>query len=87
MLHTDQMVTPTRRDVLRICFFGDGRRSLADRVAVFSAWCLTLAVLAFNVFFRTLFEDGNLLIRSVCTLILSAHLFALYTRGRAMLRD
>ena len=87
MLHTDQMVTPRRRDVLRICFFGEGRRSLADRVAVISAWCLTLAILAFNVFFRTLFEDGNLLIRSVCTLILSAPLLGLYTRGRAMLRD
>ena len=87
MLHTEQMVTPTRRDVLRICFFGDGRRSLADRVAVFSAWCVTLAVLAFNVFFRTLFEDGNLLIRGVCTLILSAPLLGLYMRGRSKLRD
>lgn len=87
MLHTEQMVTPTTRDVLRICFFGDGRRSLADRVAVFSAWCITLAVLAFNAFFRTLFEDGNLLIRGVCTLILSAPLLGLYMRGQSKLRD
>lgn len=87
MLHTEQMVTPTRRDVLRICFFGDGGRSLADRVAVFSAWCITLAVLAFNAFFRSLFEDGNLLIRGVCTLILSAPLLGLYMRGRSKLRD
>lgn len=87
MLVTNPMVAPTRRDVLRVCFFGDGGGSLADRVAVFAAWCLTLVILAFNALFRTLFEDGNLLIRGVCTLILAAPLFGLYARARAKLRD
>ncbi len=62
------MLDRVRGEVLRFCFFGDGRRSPADRVAALCVWCLTLAVLFFNAFFGLLFEDGNLLIRGVCTL-------------------
>jgi hypothetical protein len=56
--------------------------SLADRVAALSVWCLTLAILFFNTFFRLLLEDGNLLIRGVGTLILAAPLLGLYARGK-----
>ena len=76
------MAAPGTGRILRFCFFGDGRSSLADRVAVLAAWCLTLAVLFFNAFFRLLFEDGNLLIRGVPTLILGAPLLWLYARGK-----
>ena len=76
------MTAPDTREVLRFCFLGGGRSSLADRTAVFAAWCLTLAMLLFNAFFWLLFEDGNLFIRGVGTLILAAPLVFLYARGR-----
>lgn len=76
------MTDPGAREVLRFCYFGDGRSSLADRVAVLSMWCVTLAIVFFNVSFRLLFEDGNLLIRGVATLVLSAPLLWLYARGK-----
>ena len=76
------MAPPSTWEVLRFCFFGDGRRSLADRVALLCVWCLTLAILFFNVFFGLLFPDGNLLIRGVCTLILFAPVLLLYARGK-----
>ena len=76
------MAAPGTWEVLRFSFFGDGRSSLANRVAVLSAWCLTLAILVFNAFFRLLLEDGNLLIRGVGTLILSAPLLCLYARAK-----
>ena len=79
------MATPDAREVLRFCFFGDGQSSLADRVAVLCVWGLTLAIFFFNAFFRLLLEDGNLLIRAVCTLILSAPLLWLYARGKRAL--
>ena len=41
-----------------------------------------LAILFFNAFFGLLLEDGNLLIRSVGTLILSAPLLCLYARAK-----
>jgi hypothetical protein len=70
------------REVLRFCFFGDSPRSLADRVAVLSAWCLTLAIFFFNAFFRLLLNDGNLLIRVACTAVMSTPLLWLYARGK-----
>jgi hypothetical protein len=76
------MGAPTTREILHFCFFGDQRRSLAGRVAVLFAWCLTLAILFFNAFFRLLLEDGNLLVRGVCTFIMSAPLLWLYGRGK-----
>ena len=76
------MAAPGTWKILRSCFVGDGRSSLADRVAVLAAWCLALAILFFNAFFRLLFEDGNLLIRGVSTLILAAPLLWLYTRAK-----
>jgi hypothetical protein len=76
------MAAPGTWEVLRFCFSGGGRRSLADGVAVLSAWCLTLAILVFNAFFPLLLEDGNLLIRGVVTLILSAPLLYLYARAK-----
>ena len=76
---------PGKGEILRFCFFGDGRPSLVDRVAIVAAWCLALAVLSFNAFFPLLFSDGNLLIRGVPTLILSAPLLALYLRGKRAL--
>jgi len=79
------MAAPGTGDVLRVCFFADARSSLVDRVAVLSAWCLTLVILLFNASFPLLFEDGNLLIRGVCTLILAAPLLALYARGKRSL--
>ena len=54
---------------------GGRRRSL-------SAWCLTLTILFFNAFFGLLLPDGNLLIRGVATLILSAPLLWLYARAK-----
>jgi hypothetical protein len=80
------MREPTRSDVLRRCFFGGARRSVAERIAVVAAWCLALAILAFNALFRILFEDGNLLIRGVCTLVLAAPLLGLYFRAKRSLR-
>jgi hypothetical protein len=79
------MAAPGTWEVLRFCFFGDGRSSAADRVAALSVWCLTLAILFFNAFFRLLLEDGNLLIRGGSTLILSAPLLWLYARGKRSL--
>jgi hypothetical protein len=76
------MAGPGTWEALRFCFSGGGRRSLVDGLAVFSAWCLTLAILAFNAFFRLLLEDGNLLIRGVGTLILSVPLLGLYVRAK-----
>ena len=76
------MSAPSTGEVLRFCFLGDGQSSLADCVAVLCVWCLTLAVLAFNALFRVLFEDGNLLIRGVGTLILAAPLLGFYARGK-----
>ena len=76
------MAAPGTWEVLRFCFSGGGRSSLADGVAVLSAWCLTLAILVFNAFFGLLLKDGNLLIRGVGTLILSAPLLCLYARAK-----
>jgi hypothetical protein len=70
------------REVLRFCFFGDGRSSLTDRVAVLCVWCLTLGILMFNGLFGLLLPDGNLLIRAVGTLMLSAPLLWLYARAK-----
>ena len=78
------MAAPGTREVLRFCFFGDGQSSLADRAAILAVWCVTLAVLFFNACFGLLFEDGNLLIRAVCTLVLSAPLLWLYARGKRL---
>jgi hypothetical protein len=80
------MATPETWDVVRLCFLGDGRSSLADRIAILAAWCLALAVLLFNAFFGLLFEDGNLLVRGVITLVLSAPLLGLYARGKRAVR-
>ena len=74
------MAAPGTWEVLRFCFSGGGRTSLADGVAVVSAWCLTLPILVFNAFFGLLLPDGNLLLRGVGTLILSAALLWLYAR-------
>ena len=76
------MTAPGSWEVLRFCFSGAGRRSLADGVAVLSAWCLTLAILVFNAFFGLLLPDGNLLLRGVGTLILSTPLLWLYARAK-----
>lgn len=75
----------TARDVLRFCFWEAWHRSVVWRVAVLVAWCSALAVLSFNASFRWLFEDGNLLIRGVCTLVLGAPLIGLYVLGRRAL--
>jgi hypothetical protein len=76
------MAAPGTWDVLRFCFSGGGRNSLADGVAVVSAWCLTLAILVLNALFGLLMKDGNLLLRGVGTLILSAPLLCLYARAK-----
>lgn len=76
------MAGPGSWEVLRFCFSGGRRGSLADGVAVLSAWCFTLAILFFNAFFGLLLEDGNLLIRAVGTLILFAPLLCLYARAK-----
>ena len=73
---------PATREILRFCFVGDWHSSLAGRVAVLFAWGLTLAILFFNALFPLLLEDGNLLIRGVCTLVMSAPLLYLYKRGK-----
>ena len=73
---------PGTWEVLRFCFSGGGRTSRADGVAVLSAWCLTLAILVFNALFGLLLPDGNLLLRGVGTLILSAPLRCLYVRAK-----
>jgi len=78
----ETIARPSTRDVLRFCYFGDEQRKLVDRAAAFAAWCVTLAVLVFNALFRVLFEDGNLLIRGVCTVVLSLPLALLYARGK-----
>jgi len=79
------MASPGTREILRFCLFGDGRCSPFDLVAIVVTWCLVLAVLAFNAFFPLLMPDGNLFIRGVVTLILSAPLVWLYVRGRRAL--
>lgn len=76
------MEAPSSWEVLRFCFFEGRRGSLVDGVAVLLAWCLALAILFFNAFFGLLLEDGNLLIRGVATLILSAPLLGLYARAK-----
>ena len=76
------MAAPGAWEALRFCFCGGGRSSLADGVAVLAAWCLTLAILVFNAFFGLLLPDGNLLLRGVGTLILSAPLLCLYARAK-----
>ena len=81
------MTAPTTSEILRFCFFGDGRGSWADRVAMISVWSLTLVLLLFNAFFRLLLPDGNLLIRAVATLILGAPLLWLFARGKRVLLD
>ena len=81
------MTAPGTWKALRFCFSGGGRGSLADGVAVVSAWCLALAILVFNVFFPLLLEDGNLLLRGVGTLILSAPLLCLYARAKRSVRE
>ena len=80
------MAAPGTWEVLRFCFFGDGRSSLAGRIAILSAWCIALAILLFNAFFRLLLEDANLLIRGVITLVLFAPLLWLYARGKRLVR-
>lgn len=75
------MAAPGRWEVLRFCFSG-GRRSLADGVAALFAWGFALTILVFNAFFGLLLPDGNLLIRAVGTLILSAPLLCLYARAK-----
>lgn len=80
------MAAPRVREVLRFCFFGDGRGSWGDRAAILSAWCLALAVLLFNAFFGVVLEDGNLVLRGGGTLILSAPLLGLYARGKRAVR-
>jgi len=87
LVATRLMAAPGTWEVLRFCFFGDGRRSPADCVAVLSVWCLTLAILLFNAFFRLLLKDGNLLIRGVGTLILAAPLLYLYARAKRSVLD
>ena len=79
------MGAPSRAEILRFCFFGDGRRSLIDLVTIVAAWCFALAVLSFNAFFPLLFSDGNLVIRGVPTLLLSAPLLGLYVRAKRAL--
>lgn len=81
------MAAPSTWDVLRFCFSGGGRSSLADGVAMVSAWCLTLAILFFNAFFGLLLPDANLFIRGVGTLILSVPLLALYARAKRAVRN
>jgi hypothetical protein len=76
------MAAPGTWEVLRFCFSGGGRSSLADGVAVLAAWCLTLAILVFNALFGLLLPDGNLLLRGVGTLLLSAPLRCLYVRAK-----
>jgi hypothetical protein len=76
------MAAPGTWEVLRFCLSGGGRSSLADGVAVLATWCLTLAILVFNAFFGLLLPDGNLLLRGVGTLILSAPLLCLYARAK-----
>jgi hypothetical protein len=76
------MAAPGTWEVLRFCFTGGGRTSLAGGVAVLSAWCLTLAILVFNACFELLLPDGNLLLRGVGTLVLSAPLLWLYARAK-----
>lgn len=76
------VAAPRRAEVLRFCFFGEGRRSPFDLVTITGAWCFALAVLFFNALFPLLFSDGNLLIRGVVTLILSAPLLGIYVRGK-----
>ena len=76
------MVAPSTWEVLRFCFSGGGRSSLAGGVGVLAAWCLTLAILVFNAFFGLLLPDGNLLLRGAGTLILSAPLLYLYARAK-----
>ena len=79
------MTAPTTSEILRFCFFGDGRASLADRVAMLLVWSLALVILFFNAFFPLLLPDGNLLIRAVATLILAAPLLWLFARGKRVL--
>jgi len=81
----ERVGAPTRAEILRFCFFGDGRRSPLDRLAVVAAWCVAIAVLSFNASFPLLFSDGNLLIRAVGTLVLSAPMLGLYVRGKRSL--
>jgi len=76
------MAAPGTWEILRFCFSGTGRGSLADRLAVLTAWCLTLAGLSFNAFFRFLLPDGNLFLRGVGTLILSVPVLCLYARAK-----
>jgi hypothetical protein len=76
------MARPGISEIFRFCFFGSGRRSVADAVAVSCAWGVTLAILFFNALFGVLLEDGNLLMRGVGTLVLFAPLLGLYARGK-----
>jgi len=78
---------PTPSQVLRSCYFGDGREALAGRLAVLAAWCLTVAILLLNVFFRIVLDDGNLLIRAVPTLVLAAPLGWIYSRRKRALLE
>jgi len=79
------MTAPATSQVLRFCYFGNGRGSWADRAAMLSVWTLTLVILSFNACFRLLFPDGNLLIRGVATAILAAPLPWLFARGKRSL--
>ena len=79
------MAAPGTWEVLRFCFFGEGRSSLADRVAALCVWWLTLGILLFNALFGLLLKDGNLLVRGGGTLMMSAPLLWLYARGKRSL--
>jgi len=81
------MAAPDTWSLLRYCFFGDGRSSLTDRVAILGAWCLALVIVFFNALFGLLFEDGNLLIRGVGTLVLATPLLWLLARRKRSLQN
>lgn len=62
---------------LRTVCTGEALRALC-------CWCLTLAILVFNAFFGLLLPEGNLLLRGVGTLILSAPLLWLYAQAKRL---
>ena len=53
------MAAPGTWEVLRFCFSGGGRSTGLGGVAVLSAWCLTLAILVLNAFFRLLLQRAS----------------------------
>jgi len=81
------MAPPSAREVLRFCFLGSGRGSVADSIAVVLAWCFTSAILLFNGLFGLLLPDGNLFLRGAGTGILSSPLVYLYARARRAVHE